>query len=149
MTSTVLRGLTLSLLLTGWASIAQAREDVGDYAIDKALAQEAAKEKLPGDVQFFFGKQSYPEPVEALGTYRANKKTNAFNKSDEEACEWAFLSAMISLRDRALMEGGNAVVDIQSNYDNNLTESKTTFKCGAGAIMAGVALQGRVVKLPE
>lgn len=142
-------GWVIAVVFAGLATMAQAREDVGDYAIEEAMAQEAAKEKLPGDVTFFFGKESYPEPVKSYGTFRTSKKTNAFNKSDEEACEWAFLSAMISLRDRAIREGGNAVVDIKSNYDNNLTESKTTFKCGAGAIMAGVALEGRVVKLPK
>ncbi len=55
---------------------------------------------------------------------------------------------MISLKERAELEGGNAVVDIQSNYQNNLTTSNDTFQCGAGAIVAGVALTGRVVTLP-
>ncbi|MDE1308731.1 hypothetical protein L9W77_17725 [Vibrio aestuarianus] len=77
------------------------------------------------------------------------KKTNAFNKTDEEACNWVFLSAMIALKDRAIKEGGNAVVNIKSNYKNNLTSSNDTFQCGAGAVMAGVALSGEVVKLKK
>ncbi|POB08294.1 excinuclease, partial [Vibrio vulnificus] len=76
-----------------------------------------------------------------------NKKTNAFNKTDEEACNWVFLSAMIVLKERAIKEGGNAVVDIKSNYKNNLTSSVDTFQCGAGTMVAGVALTGKVVKL--
>ena len=48
-----------------------------------------------------------------------------------------------------LKEGGNAVINIKSNYKNNTTESDTTFKCGAGNIMAGVALIGTVVRLEE
>ncbi len=54
---------------------------------------------------------------------------------------------MIALKDRAVKEGGNAVVDIKSNYKNNLTTSTETFQCGAGAFVAGVALTGKVVKL--
>ncbi len=140
----------LSVVLMSTAAIAaQAREDVQDFVIEEALNVEAAKEKLSGDVKFFFGKESYAKPAKSFGTFSTSKKTNAFGKSDTEACHWAFLSAMIALDERAIREGGNAVVDIKSNYDNNLTESTTTFKCGAGNIMAGVALEGRVVKLPE
>ncbi len=82
-----------------------------------------------------------------FGGFKTNKKTNAFAKSDEDACNWVFLSAMISLKERAIKEGGNAVVDIKSNYKNNLTSSSETFQCGAGAVMAGVALTGKVVTL--
>ncbi|MBF4217373.1 excinuclease, partial [Vibrio anguillarum] len=56
---------------------------------------------------------------------------------------------MIALKDRAIKEGGNAVVNIKSNYKNNLTSSNDTFQCGAGAVMAGVALSGEVVKLKK
>jgi uncharacterized protein YbjQ (UPF0145 family) len=51
------------------------------------------------------------------------------------------------LQDRARKEGGNAVVNIKSNYRNELTESPTEFTCGAGAVIAGVALVGDVVTL--
>lgn len=82
-----------------------------------------------------------------MANSKRTKKTNAFNKTDEEACNWVFLSAMIALKERAIKEGGNAVVDIKSNYKNNLTSSSDTFQCGAGTMIAGVALTGKVVKL--
>lgn len=59
------------------------------------------------------------------------------------------MSAMISLRDRAVKLGGNAVINIKSNYKNNLTSSKDNFQCGAGAIVAGVALVGTVVEVKQ
>ena len=34
-----------------------------------------------------------------------------------------------------------------SNYKNEVRESATEFTCGAGAVIAGVALQGDVVTL--
>ncbi|WP_017051003.1 hypothetical protein, partial [Vibrio anguillarum] len=124
-----------------------ARDDVGNYSITKAMSSEVAKSKLGTEVSFYFGEQSYGKVLKELGEFKTSKKTNAFNKTDEEACNWVFLSAMIALKDRAIKEGGNAVVNIKSNYKNNLTSSNDTFQCGAGAVMAGVALSGEVVKL--
>nr|WP_049766574.1 hypothetical protein [Shewanella loihica] len=135
--------------LTLCSPLAFARDDVGNYNIASVLNSEAAKAKLGSDVSFYFGEQAYGEPVQKLGELKTNKKTNAFNKSDQEACEWVFLSAMIALKNSALKQGGNAIVNIKSNYKNNLTSSEETFQCGAGALMAGVALTGEVVKLAE
>jgi uncharacterized protein YbjQ (UPF0145 family) len=113
------------------------------------MTTEDAKVTLDVGVRFFFGDQKHTEIVTRIGTYTANKKTNAFNKSDQEACKWAFLSAMISLQDRAIAEGGNAVVNIQSFYKKREFTSATEFECGAGAMVAGVTLVGDVVKLAE
>src|SRR3546814_1109276 len=77
----------------------------------------------------------------------SNKKTNFFNKSDKAGCERAFASAMLSLRDRALKEGGDAVIDIHSVYKGDEFKSATEYECGAGTIMGGVAPRGTVVKL--
>lgn len=93
--------------------------------------------------------QEHPKVLKDFGEFRTSKKTNAFMKSDAEACQWVFASALIALRDRAIKEGGNAVINIKSNYGDNMTSSNETFQCGAGAIMAGVALVGTVVKIEE
>ncbi|HAS8115888.1 excinuclease [Vibrio vulnificus] len=138
--------LALSSLVF-FSSYTFARDDIGSYPIENALSSEAAKSKLGTDVKFYFGEQKFPQVVAEFGEFKTNKKTNAFNKTDEEACNWVFLSAMIALKERAIKEGGNAVVDIKSNYKNNLTSSADTFQCGAGTMIAGVALTGKVVKL--
>ena len=98
-------------------------------------------------IKFFFGKQKYPSVRREIGTFVANRKTNASNKSDERACQWAFLSAMISLQQRAVREGGNAVIKIHSYYEKNADIDSTKFECGAGTFVAGVALRGTVVVL--
>ena len=105
------------------------------------------KAKLDKNVRFAFGETSLGSVARNHGEFRTNKKTNAFGKSDEKACNWAFLSAIVSLRDRALAEGGNAVINIRSNYKNNTTSSETEYQCGAGNVVAGVALIGDVVTL--
>ncbi|MCU4676643.1 excinuclease [Catenovulum sp. 2E275] len=139
-----------AILLVGitlLSSSAFARDDVGSYSVADALSTEDAKAKLGSDIQFYFGEQSYGAIDKNFGEFSTNKKTNAFNKSDKEACEWVFLSAMIELKNRAQREGGNAVVEIKSNYKGNLTSSNDSFQCGAGTFLAGVALTGKVVTL--
>lgn len=41
-------------------------------------------------------------------------KTNAVGNSDQDACRWVFLLALLSLEQRALAEGGDAVVNGRS-----------------------------------
>jgi hypothetical protein len=126
-------------------SHAFARDTVASYPVDAALASEPGK--VTPDVPLYFAGQSHPAVAKSYGEFATNKKTNAFGKSDLQACQHVFLSAVIELQDRARKEGGNAVVNIKSNYRNELTESPTEFTCGAGAVIAGVALVGDVVKL--
>jgi len=132
-------------LLTSGTALA--RDDKSMQSIEKAMSQPAAAEKLGSDVKFFFGNSAHPPVEKSIGTFPTSKKTNGVGKSDEEACNWAFLSAMISLRDRAVREGANAVINIQSNYKNVPVSSETEFECHSGGIMSGVALKGEVVKL--
>jgi len=135
-----------TVFLLSFSSVSMARDDIGDYSVANVLATEQAKAKLSG-VKFYFGGQKHGKVSKRYGVFSTNKKTNAFGKSDQEACEHVFMSAMIHLKKKANQLGGNAVINIKSNYKGNLTSSDETFKCGAGAIIAGVALQGEVVTL--
>ncbi|UVE68108.1 excinuclease ABC subunit A [Burkholderia pyrrocinia] len=138
--------IAFSLLVAALAmSQAHARDSVGNYPIESAMTSEG--DKLGDDVALYFGDQSHPKIVKSYGTFATNKKTNAFGKSDEAACQHVFLSAALELQARARKEGGNAVVGIKSNYRNVLRSSTTDFTCGAGAFVAGVALTGEVVTL--
>lgn len=125
-----------------------ARETIADFSIGDAMSQEQAKNVLGNDVRFYFGGQGHGKVLKNWGEFSTNKKTNAFLKSDQEACTRAFLSALVTLKKRALKEGGNAVIKIMSNYKGNTTSSDSTYQCGAGNIVAGVALKGTVVKIP-
>ncbi|PWC79905.1 excinuclease ABC subunit A [Azospirillum sp. TSH64] len=138
---------TVASAIVSAASPASARDAHLMFPIESALNTAAAQEKLDKGVKLYFGNQKHPNPVKVVGEWATNKKTNAFNKSDKEACEWVFLSAVLELQERARKEGGNAVIDIKSNYKNTETNSNTEYMCGAGNIMAGVALKGTVVKL--
>ena len=114
-----------------------------------ALAVKDAQDKLDGSIKFYFGNQETPKILTKLGSDMSNRKTNAFGKSDEKACNWAFLSAMVALEKRAQQLGANAVVNIVSYYDRIVMSSATEFECHAGGIIAGVVLKGDFVKLAE
>jgi hypothetical protein len=137
----------LVVLTTLLAVPAQARDERLHLSLQDALETATASGKLDKNIPLYFGKQGYPKAANELGAYTTNKKTNFFGKSDKQACEWAFLSAVIALQERAKKEGGNAVVGIISVYKNAQFSSETEFECGAGSVTGGVALRGKVVKL--
>jgi hypothetical protein len=128
--------------------VADARDTIHKFPLDSALAAAQASGKLAPGVKLFFGKQKYPKPKAQLRPARTNKKTNFLNKSDQEGCDWAFLSSMITLTQYAQRLGGNAIVNIRSNYKNVEFSSETEYECGAGAVTGGTAFVGDVVKLP-
>jgi hypothetical protein len=127
---------------------AYARDTRLQLPLKDALETEGAKSRLDPNIRFYFGSQAHPKPLQSFGSFTSNKKTNFFNKSDKEGCEWAFLSAMLSFQDRVRREGGNAVIGIKSIYRGGDFSSDTQYECGAGAVTGGVSLRGEVVKLP-
>lgn len=136
------------LSILGFVGVAQARDTTVMVDIASAMNSPEYRERLGDDVRFRFGNTRYANPRADRGTFVSNRKTNAFGKSDQEACRWVLLSALLSLKERAINEGGNAVVDIISFYKRNEYSSTTQVECHAGAFVAGIALQGRVVVLP-
>jgi len=146
MNKMLLIAVTLLIMVCGTA---QARDDRLHFSIEEAMNTPDAKAKLNKGYTFLFGDTKSAEVVENFGEFQANKKTNAFGKEDKTACQWAFLSAMVSFQDRIAAEGGNAVINIRSYYKKNDFSSETEFECGAGGLMAGVTFKGDVVKLKE
>lgn len=136
------------VVLLAAAPIADARDTLQSFPIESAMAKAQASGQLAPGIKLFWGTQKHPKATAQLGVARTNKKTNFFNKTDLEGCEWAFQSAVISLTQYAQRVGGNAVVNIRSNYKNMESSSETEYKCGAGNVTGGVAFIGDVVKLP-
>ncbi|BCV35182.1 excinuclease ABC subunit A [Shewanella indica] len=139
------KSLALALLALMVSANAAARDTIAQYPVQELLQTEKAKEALY-DVPLYFATQAHPQISQSYGEVITNKKTNAFGKSDREACEWVMLSALKALQERAEREGMDAVVNIQSYYKKREFASETEYECGAGAIMAGVALKGTLVK---
>ncbi len=145
-----LKSVVLALaVITGlfFAQVGCARNTLHNYDIQGAVNRGMEEDILLENVRLYFAGQKFPEVLKKIGEFRTNRKTNAFGKSDKEACEWVLFSALKTLQQRALSEGGNAVINIKSNYQNREFVSATEFQCGAGMTVAGVALKGTVVTL--
>jgi hypothetical protein len=68
-------------------------------------------------------------------------------KSDKEACEIAFVSAALTLQNRARKEGGNAVIEIESTHPGKPSGSE--YVCRLGSFHAGVGLRGTMATLKK
>jgi uncharacterized protein YbjQ (UPF0145 family) len=135
----------LAALFLVLSQTSAARDTFHDLSVEAALKGPDAG--LLRDVPVFMQGQDHPAVAQDLGTFTSNRNTNAFNKSDEDACARAFMSAIIALQDRAKSLGGTAVIDIKSITKHNDLVSATQYRCDAGSINANVALTGTVVKL--
>lgn len=108
-------------------------------SIQNALADKGANANIDPNIKLSFGDNGGSGKE-----WTANKKTNGVNKSTQVACNRAFVSAVISLQDRAKKEGKNSVVDIYSFYKKNKFSSSSQFECEDGKMMSGVTLKGKV-----
>lgn len=144
-----MRPLILALAIATLAVVptADARDTRQQFDIATAIAAGKADGTLDGSVQFHFKGAPAPAVTDRLGAANTNRKTNAFGKSDGTACQWVFLGALKALQAAAKERGANAVVDIESNYKNQVFTSATQYQCGAGGLMAGVALKGVYAKV--
>lgn len=145
----IVASLALGMAVLCTTSAVQARDTKLILPIKDALnyvgKKTSAKEALAGyeDIKLVFGKGGGNIIRKDVVS---NKKTNAFNKSDVEACHWVFLSAVKSLLESAREANASRVVNIVSYYKKNEFKSTTDYECHAGAIMAGVALKGDIAK---
>lgn len=138
--------MAFSALLLFCSAEAVARNTEHSLPVDEAVSSALGKEKLL-DVPFYFAGQKHPGQGKVLGEWKSRKSTRGLFRSDNSACQVAFLSALISLQERAKREGGGAIVDIKSITRNKETSSATEYRCVAGATVVHVALSGRVVTL--
>lgn len=122
-----------------------ARDDTRKFPIVDPMNTSTAT-SLTG-VKFYFGDQPHPAVARNIGMYSTRRTTNAFGKSEKEACDWGFLSAIKTFWERAQSEGGNAVINIKSVTTGSVDSSTTEYTCRAGNVVAKVYLEGTVVIL--
>lgn len=132
------------------ATPACARDTRSELPLSEIVGSPMAKaEGLDGSVKFYLAGQPHPKVLQSMSEDVTNRKTNGTNKTDAEACRWVALSALLSLQARAKDLGANAVVDIVSYYKKNEFKSAANYECHSGALMSGVALKGRFVKIAD
>lgn len=137
------------LMCAGLAQPALARDDVLHLSFQDVLNSPEAKGKLDSRVRFFLAGQKTSKVVKTLGSDVSNPKTNGFNKTAAQACNWAALSALIALQKRTLQNGGNAVIEIVSFYKGKEFFSATEYECHDGAIAVGVSLKGTYASIED
>ncbi len=143
----LLRTIAAFLALTFFLPAdALARQTELFFSVSDAVNSPVGKQKLL-DVSFYFAGQKAPRRKTVLGEWTANRSTRGLFRSDSNACQIAFLSALIALQERARSEGGDAVIDIVSATRGSETSSATEYRCVAGVTVAHVGLAGTVVRL--
>lgn len=118
-------------------------DHVYHVSISKALNSPEAKDVLDSGVALRFASGSGRVVQKGLVS---NKKTNAVNKTAEEACQWAFLSAVKQFQETARKHNANKAVNLISYYKKEPFSSPRYFECRVGSLMAGVALSGDVAR---
>jgi len=138
----------VALILAATPSISQARDTTHYLPFGSVVAEATQAGRLDGSVKFYLAGKQPAGQVNVLNPLiTTSQKTNAFNKSDEAACSWALQSALIRLQNAAKAAGANAVVEIASNYQNHEYKDSQNYECHAGALMAGVALKGKLASV--
>src|ERR1044071_7498042 len=139
--------VTGALILSGLvATRAYSRDDKYVLPIKAALDSAGPRQEPDGSVKFFFGKESTPAIASSVGSVKPHGKARTRRSDDIEACNVAFLAALIDFEQRAKKAGANAVVNIVSYYNNVKVASCTEFECYAGAAAKAI-LRGDLVKL--
>jgi hypothetical protein len=133
--------VALALLAAFAAAPAVAKNNAVTVTLQSVLDMPEAQGKLAG-VRFFLAGGKPPKVLKKFGSDTSNARTNAFNKTPEEACRWNALSALIKLREHAQRDGANAVVDIVSVRDHVDFKSPTDIECSDGTFQAGITLRG-------
>lgn len=128
--------------LSSSAAPRSAGDKLLDMSLDSAFHHPLVADKIPKDIKFFFGDQ--PVTVkQMLGPVKSSRKTSN-GKGVAVSCPWALTSALIALAEEARLQGGNAVVGIKSNFGDIESTSTSSYKCGQGSVMVGVALKGDI-----
>lgn len=116
------------------------------YSIQEALKSGIQKQILNRRIKLYFGSQHAPI-IKRMKKVTINKKTNAFGKSAQVSCSWAFLGALKALQRQARKNGANAIVNIKSVYKRNVVSNRKQFQCDKGAFVSRVSLTGRLARV--
>lgn len=142
-----LAALALPVAMLLAPATASADDAVSTHLIASVVERPDFASQVEG-VRFYFGDTPHPAVARRIEPNATTSlRTRKFGRSNEEACQWVMMSALIQFRAHAQGVGGNAVVNIRSNWQNIEFSSRTEYQCAAGFLMAGVALKGDVVSI--
>jgi len=91
--------LCFFVLFSFFAHQAFAEDRVLKFPVKHALNSKTGKEKMLDDVRVYMVGQGHPGVDRSYREYQSNKRSTG--RSDQAACDQAFLSAIIGLQQRA------------------------------------------------
>ncbi|PLX78466.1 MAG: hypothetical protein C0616_14330 [Desulfuromonas sp.] len=138
---------TIFVMTAITATIASAADNWLYMSVKDALQSDLAKDKLDSGISFFMKGQSHPRASDETREFTANKRARKFGRSQEEACQYAFVSALIAFQQRADKEGRNAAIDLYSITKDKKFESSDQYSCLVGGMVANVAIRGKVANI--
>ncbi|QGZ29638.1 hypothetical protein [Stutzerimonas stutzeri] len=118
--------------------------DVAYFDFASGIQRGLDSGTLDGSVTFHLDGSPVTGEVHRMRSVTSSRKTNASNKSDQQACDWALQSALAALQNAAKQAGANAVVDIVSYHKRDVHRDATRYECRAGTLIAAVALRGQL-----
>ncbi|HUA79358.1 MAG TPA: excinuclease [Dyella sp.] len=139
--------LALTLCVATLPGTALAADKVVHFPFENAVAAATKSGKLDGTVKFYLAGNAPSGHVQVVSDYlTVTRRTNAFGKNDQKACDWALQSALIAMQDGAKETGVNALVDIVSDFGTEYRDS-TNYECHVGMLMAEVSLKVKRAKV--
>ena len=148
------RLLLVCLAMLSCVPAALARNAMLLLLVDPVLRQTATRQMIGQDVALQFG-AALPEGAELLQTVEGHglvrphagyNGNHEIRKTDEQACNEAFRSALADMIGAVRASGGTALVGVVSNYRGVTMGGPTQFECHAGDTKALVDLKGRAAK---
>jgi len=138
---TTISTLLFSLLFISNAAFA--RNDSYMVPLQPVMDQIA---KQGGAVRFYFMKQATPEVAQKLTTFTVSRN-GALRADQSETCQRLAGLVIDQMRERAVNEGADGVVNIRSTYIKG-TEvgTETEFECRMGNARVAIQFSGDLVK---
>ena len=127
--------------------IAFAKQDIQAWPIADVMENPDYQEELRG-VDFSWGDALVGQPIATSTVARA---TRGVMRTDQEACERAFIDALREMRLHALQRGAHSVQAIKSTIAGAPYSSESDFLCLTGHTNSRVELQGKIVvdRIPQ
>ena len=139
--------LAFSAALSIAGSSALARDESIYLDLRKALSSSEFKSALGDDIVFFVRGDPTPAVEMELLTIPMTSTTSR-GRPSEQNCLAMLLRALAAMRDSARRQGGNAVIDLASNYGGEIPADASVVDCKHGRqVSARVVLRGTVARL--
>ncbi|WP_179402094.1 signal peptidase [Burkholderia guangdongensis] len=109
------------------------------------LPADAAQPDASG-VRLYFGALAHPAVKTDFGQHAASARVKRAG-AEQPTCDQALGDALGRLREYAKKRGANAVVNVNTRFHDNRSDSQTAYTCGVSPSAGAITVSGDVVLL--